>query len=523
MKLTERLKYINISTRISVLVAIIIIFTMGFFAIISLNKQERDYTEITVNNSNQLCQTIEKILRFSMLDNRRDEIAKALNEIAGKNDIRTVRILNRNGLIKFSTLKSEVNSHISADGQICSNCHYQNQNNSRDKYRIKKNEHVFNDEENKVVFNCVPIYNAPGCSGKVCHLTNEKSLTEASINHTNNFQIYQAHDSTETILGLIQTEISTEKALSNLQQTRLQLILITILIALLASVVSYFSIKSLLGNPVKELVKGTRRVAEGNLREAIPPGKAELGELSNAFNLMQKQILATQAQLIESEKLASIGKLADEIAYQINNPLTGIIIYIENLIENLNSENKNYEDYQVIRREALRIREIIRNILFYTRRGKPVFKPVNIKELISHSVSVVEKFANFQNIKLIKNISAAVPEISADAGLLEQVFLNLLIISSESIPKGGIITISISSPSAANEIEINFSNTNQVIPENIIAKIFKQESFRSLDNFEGTAISLAVCKNIVELHNGNFSVSSESGTGTTFRIKLLVR
>jgi C4-dicarboxylate-specific signal transduction histidine kinase len=98
-----------------------------------------------------------------------------------------------------------------------------------------------------------------------------------------------------------------------------------------------------------------------------------LGLLADSFNRMQKQLLYTQTQLIESEKLASVGKLADEIANEINNPLTGIIIYSEYLIEGLSDEIfKN--DSEIIRREALKIRRVLE--IFYL---LPGVKNLNLK------------------------------------------------------------------------------------------------------------------------------------------------
>ena len=490
---------------------------MGVFSTLSLIKQEDDSINIITNNSNQLCETIQKILRFSMLENRRDEITKALKDIVGKDGIRTVRILNHEGLIEFSSKQSDINQKISQSNPRCTGCHV-----NKDNMLVSSTKNFVNyriDKQKNLVYNFLPIYNAHSCYTGACHFSGETS-SSIDLKPTNGLQTFHYHDSSQTVLGFIETEVSTEKIASNLGQTRSQLILITIVIALLASVLTYFSIRTLVGKPVKNLVEGTRRVAKGNLKEEIPPGKAELGELSNSFNQMQKQLLTTQSQLIESEKLASIGKLADEIAYEISNPLTGIIIFSENLSKDLGEDKA--KDCEVILSEALRIREIVRNILTITQRELPEFKETNVNEVINHSISIVNKLSNFQNIQIVNRLQKLIPNITADPGLLEQVFLNLLLISSESVLNGGIVTISTNYIEDRDELDVTFSDTGKGIPEQILQRLSASNSTSGLGSTEKTSISLAVCKNIVEMHKGKFTIESKIDSGTTINIKLPV-
>lgn|GEM_PF-3412262 len=512
MSLPDQLKHINISTRISILLGLVILLTMGVFSTLSLLKQKDDSIDIITNNSKQLCETIEKILRFSMLENRRDEITKALKDIVGKDGIRTVRILNHEGLIKFSSKKSDINQQISQSNPRCTGCHINKDNMLESSAKNFVNYRI--DNQKNLVYNFLPIYNERSCYTEACHPTGKQSFSATEL------QSYNYHDSLQTVLGFIETEVSTEKIASNLVQTRTQLIIITIIMALMASVLTYFSIRTLVGKPVRNLVEGTRRVAKGNLKEEIPPGKAELGELSNSFNLMQKQLLTTQSQLIESEKLASIGKLADEIAYEISNPLTGIIIFSENLIKD--SDEERIKDCEVIHNEALRIREIVRNILTITQRELPEFKETNVSEVINHSISIVNKLSNFQNIQIVNRSQKSLPNIPADPGLLEQVFLNLLLISSESMLSGGIINVSTDYVKDSSELDITFSDTGKGVPEQIIQRLSDSNNTSGLGSTERTGISLAVCKNIIEMHKGKFTIESKIDSGTTINIKLPV-
>jgi two-component system, NtrC family, sensor kinase len=517
MNIFEKLKYISISTRISLLIGIIILIAMGLFSTFSLIEQKKDAISTISNNTEQLSQTIEKILRFSMMKNRRDEISLAINSITGTEEIKSARILNHEGVIIYTSNKSELNKDISRNNPLCSSCH-EGKKHEPETADIKNFNHYRINEQKEMIDYSLPIFNEPGCSNEACHAVNDSEINAPTKEPGKDTQAMPVHNPSQAILGFIEIEVSIENVISNLKETRLQLILLTLIFAIMASVIAYFSIRHIVGKPVRNLVEGTQRVAQGDFKHAIPPGKAELGTLAESFNKMQSQLLRTQTQLIESEKLASVGKLANEIANEINNPLTGIIIYSESLLNN-SDKDEFKDDYEIIRQEALKIRESIRNILSLTREDKPDFKLIDIGPVIMQAVSVVKKFSNFRNIKIITGIQEDLPEIPADAALLEQVFLNLLLISSETMLTGGILDISASLNEEKNEIDVNFHDTGKGIPEDTLRNIADEES--SPKNFEKTGISLIVCKEIIRMHRGKLKIDSNE-SGNTIKIVFMV-
>ncbi len=485
---------------------------MGLFSIFSLVKQKEDAISTISNNTEQLSRTIEKILRFSMLKNRRGEISLAVNSIAETEEIKSARILNHHGLIIYSSKPSELNKDISQNNNLCRSCH--DDLNDRSNPDIKNFNQYRINEQSKIIDYSLPIYNEPDCSN-ACHPAENLNETDAIRSEKKNIRT-SVHDPSEVILGFIEIEVSMDRVINGLKKTQILLISLTIFFAFLASVIAYFSIKYVIGKPVSNLVEGTKRVAQGDFKHSIPPGKAELGILADSFNKMQQQLLRTQSQLIESEKLASIGKMANEIANEINNPLTGIIIYSEGLLSE--SENESFrEDYSIIKQEALRIRESIRNILSFTRYEKPDFKFIDINPVLRQAISVVKRFSNFRNIKIIPSIENEFPEISADGNLLEQVFLNLLLISSESMLTGGILNISASFIEDKNEIAIIFHDTGKAISETTLRNLIDESS--DMKNFERTDISLVVCKDIIKMHRGDLKIeAAESGNTITITL-----
>ena len=519
MKLPDKIKYLSISTRISILLGVIILLAMGLFSTFSLIKQKEDSISSISNNTGQLSRTIEKILRVSMLKNRREDISLAVNNIIGSEGIKSIRILNHQGTIKFSSRKSEINENVSQKSTLCTSCH------STDNHKKIKDIQNFNhyriDNKNNLIYYALPISNASSCYNGVCHETDRQPEPHINKSQNNDLSAFSVHQASQRFLGFIEIEVSIQRVISDLQKTRNQLLVLTILFALIASAVTYFSIRHFIGKPVENLVEGTLRVAKGDFKNEIPPGKAELGLLSESFNNMQKQLLITQNQLIESEKLASVGKLADEIANEINNPLTGIIVFSESLIESSGKDNDKGNDLETIHSEALKIRESIRNILSLTRQEKPDFNTIRIDNVIKHAISVVEKFSNFQNIKIITSIAKGIPAISADLNLLEQVFLDLLLIFSELMPSGGILNISASYIDDKKDAEIVFTNTGKTISQDIIQKVFSPVNTYDRGNFVKTEISLTVCKDIIEMHKGKIIVNP-NGHGNSIIIRLPV-
>ena len=550
-KMQRKLKYLSISTRVSILIGIIILIAMGALSTLSLMKQKEDAINSICNNTGQLSRTIEKILRVSMLKNQRDEISLAVNNIVDKENIKSIRIINHKGEIKFSSVKSEIDKNISQNDELCFSCHSQVHSLSRSSISGIKNFNQYRiDNKKLLIYNALPIYNAHECYTEACHSVNNSSKDSGKLsilnsgekeqgtsgsaisinpNHpgTSGAAYFFAHDSSQTILGFIEIEVPIKKVVSGIENTRMRLILLTILFALVASLIVYFSIQYLIGKPVNNLVGGTIRVAQGDFKHAIPPGRAELGILSESFNKMQKQLVLTQSQLVESEKLASIGKLADEVANEIKNPLTGILIFTESLLSEMQTGFKNDDqnissckkDLELIRQQALKIRESIKNILSLTKRKPPVFSTTDLSKIILKAVSVVEKFSNFRNIKIINTVQKPLSDVRADSGLMEQVFLNLLLLSSDSMPSGGIINIS--AGISNNFLRIIFSGTGSGNRSDILKKLNVSSLSADLSESEKEGISIAVCRNIIQMHKGKLEINSE-GISISITIELPV-
>lgn len=506
----NRIKYLSTSTGISILVGLIIVVAMTLFSVVSLTRQEQNAIQSVSRCTLLLSQTTEKILRLSMLRNRRDEITRAINDIVGEQGITSVRILNHSGIIKFSSDQSEINKHISRTDELCSNCHYKQEQKSF--FHAGTTYSSFFHRDSNLIYTSLPIYNSPTCYNADCHQSGNKEISvkrgliiEENISKP-------VHDSSQTILGFIEMKVSAAKIMTDLDRTRSELITLTIVVALIASAIAYVSISLLVGRPVKKMVEGMHKVAEGDLDHELSPGKGELGFLAESFNSMLKQLSSAQSRLIESAKLASIGKLANEIANEINNPLTGIIIYAENLIEHSHNEEEK-RDLELILNQAMRIRENIRNIFSGNIDKKPKFVSLDVIAVIRHVVSVLGNLSNFKNIQTKVSVYNDIPDVFADPEMIEQAIFALFLAFSEDMPGGGLLDINARYIEKENKIEIKFVDTGNAVPEKEWLVLTEGRGKSQMTGTSKIGLTLFVFRQIIELHRGTIAFYQEKEEG----------
>jgi two-component system, NtrC family, sensor kinase len=223
-----------------------------------------------------------------------------------------------------------------------------------------------------------------------------------------------------------------------------------------------------------------------------------------------------QEQLVQSEKLAALGKLAAGVAHEINNPLTGILAYAEDLYEEYPDQKFLTDDLKVIIRETLRCRDIVRNLLDFARQDKPNFELKNPNGVIQNCLALITRLPQFKDITIEKRISGEVPEISIDPHQLQQVLLNMMINAADAMKfRGRIIIASIIDPKKRS-CEISITDSGPGIPENLIDKIF--EPFFSTKSTNG--LGLAVSWGIIERHRGTIEIDTADSGGAIFRIFL---
>lgn len=268
------------------------------------------------------------------------------------------------------------------------------------------------------------------------------------------------------------------------------------------------------------LLKGISRQA------ALALHNAELYEIQANYAVHLEDMVAqrteelkeTQHMLLRSEKLASIGHLAANIAHEINNPLQPIQLNLEFLMEEAQSGGTvDHEIITMTQNSVERISRIVRQLLEFTKSGNDQsFTAVDIAQTLESVIKLNERTFLRDDIEIVTEIAPALKTM-ANKDQLEQVFMNLMINAKAAIDKHGRMIVR--AWQEANKIRIQFEDTGSGIPEDLIDKIF--DPFVSTKP-EGTGLGLFVTYGIIESHQGEIDVKSKVGNGTTFTITLPV-
>jgi two-component system NtrC family sensor kinase len=234
---------------------------------------------------------------------------------------------------------------------------------------------------------------------------------------------------------------------------------------------------------------------------------------------MEKKLQETHLQLVSSEKMASLGKLAAGIAHEINNPLGGILIYSSLIMEDVPDDDPRRQDLARIVQEASRCKEIVKSLLEFARQTEPKMEPTDINRAITDGLFFLENQALFHNIRIVKKLDPFLPFIRGNASQLKQVLINIIVNAAEAMHGNGTLTITSYLSSDRKTVFLEFTDTGEGISEKNLTRIF-DPFFTTKDVGKGTGLGLSTSYGIIESHGGKISVKSKVGEGTTFTIEL---
>ena len=300
--------------------------------------------------------------------------------------------------------------------------------------------------------------------------------------------------------------------------------IIALSITALASLIFVFFYTKMTMRPIEDIVKLSKKITGGDLsaRCSINPS-GEMGILCRTIDQMaesmeqhEKEIQENaQRQIIQSEKLSSVGRLAAGIAHDLNNPLTGVLTFAHFLKEKRVNDEKDTEDINVIIRETTKMREIIRGLLDFARQSPSNKELTNINEIIQGLLKLIKGQKEFRNVQIIESYDEKLPELLADKNQLQQVFLNLLLNAGESITGKGVITIETST--TGQTLQVAISDSGCGIKDKDMDKIF-DPFFTTKPVDKGPGLGLSVSYSIIEQHCGLIQCESKVDEGTTFNI-----
>ena len=243
----------------------------------------------------------------------------------------------------------------------------------------------------------------------------------------------------------------------------------------------------------------------------------EIGSVGVFTDLREKREL--ERQLLRTEKLSSLGKLAAGIAHEINQPLTGVLTFAHLLLKKFKDDEATRPDLEVIVRETTRIKKIVQGILDFGRETPVRKTPQRIEKILDNTLEIIIHQERFFGVNLIKQYGADIPPLMVDGSRLEQVFLNIILNAVEAMNGSGRLTVQ--TRRVFDWIEVDLTDTGSGISGEIQDKIF-DPFFTTKDSTEGLGmgLGLAISYGIIKNHNGDLRVSSSPGRGTTFTIRL---
>jgi two-component system NtrC family sensor kinase len=234
---------------------------------------------------------------------------------------------------------------------------------------------------------------------------------------------------------------------------------------------------------------------------------------------MKEALEKTQIQLLQSEKMASLGKLAAGVAHQLNNPLGGITLFTKLVMEEYEIEDKAREDLQRILKDAERCRDTVKELLEFARQTRQEMRPHDVNQALSRTLFLLENQAIFQNIEIEKDLAPALPPVPADIQQLNHMFMNIILNAVEAMEGRGSLRLRTALSRERNQVIIEISDTGPGIPEDVVPRIF-EPFFTTKEEGKGTGLGLSLVYGIVEDHGGHITAESKVGEGTTFIIEL---
>jgi len=246
-----------------------------------------------------------------------------------------------------------------------------------------------------------------------------------------------------------------------------------------------------------------------------------MAETEMCWPYVLHQLKTTQNELIQAEKLTSLGQLAASIAHEVNNPLSGVLVYTQLLSKKISSDKFSKETslnyLSKMESELTRSTRLIRGLLDFARQSPPSLRSVSINDVVDKALELASNSAELQNIEVTKEFGPSLPNIMADFDQLQQVCTNLILNAVQAMPKGG--KLSLRTAIADSLVRIEVQDTGCGISEENMRKLFTP-FFTTKVKGKGVGLGLAVAHGIIQRHHGRIEVQSKEGVGTTFTIYL---
>ena len=514
---------LSLIIKLALLTSLILVAFMTISAYVNLKDLRRLFLQEAASDTEKLSETIINTTNYQMLINDLPRVFSMIREVGTLEGIEHISLISTEGRVIFSTDESRIGKPVEKHEKAVSDFIPAGKSSSGNSGE-NMGSLIYDQRGRQIMGMTKAIHNDTSCHTAKCHF----------------------HPADLKVLGYLEVAVYLDKMQALLMDYRNRSISMTFILLILIWASITLCMLKLVYTPIKQLMNHARELGTGNLDARVRIASTdEMGYLALTMNEMTlklkkshdqleewgrtlerkvaertQELERMQAQLIRSEKLASLGELAAGIAHEINNPLTGILVY-SSLIKNdarLDPDLKN--DLDTVIQETERCATIVRGLLDFSRASVPQKTWLSVHDVLDASLALVKKQAQLRNITINLDYCPVVAPIFADPQQLEQVFVNIFLNASYAMADGGTLTIATTTDREGTGVVVKIIDSGCGIPEENLPKIF--DPFFTTKDSRGTGLGLSISYGIVESHGGTIEVESALGVGTTFIIHLPV-
>ncbi len=529
----------SIYGRVVIIITVSSFFLFLSFGIIFRSVNENYMKSVIRENGNNIGFLVQGALYRSMLENDRTSLQGTLDIINTMSGIDDVNMYDNKNNLAYSSISNDTVNHSDPD---CISCHkdFSTMFSATEKsYKIIgiDSECAMNHNNNNCRHLLIksPILNDKSCYTSACH----------------------AHSQNDQVLGSLIIKIPLAGLDAALEKSTTDYFFLAALLTFLLILFLIFFTRKKIKNPLNAIIKASLAVAKGDRSTRLdikPHQLSDMRMVSLAFNEMldnlqtatnelqnwsqqleykvqkkSEELGQAQNELINVERIASLGKLSLSVAHEINNPLSGILIYAKLVYKQLGNQDFDpakkesmLKHLKLIENETKRCGDIVKGLLDFSRKNQDGFEQKHLHEVLMETFELMSHPMKIANVNFLADFSAKPDLIYCSPNQIKQACIGILVNATEAVSENGEVLFRTMNPDESH-IQIEISDNGVGINEEDIPHIF-EPFFSTKENASGIGLGLAIVHGIIQNHKGRVEVKSDRGKGTTISITLpLVR
>ncbi|NOU48735.1 MAG: HAMP domain-containing protein [Bacteroidales bacterium] len=525
----------SIYGRVVLIITILSVILFVSFGVIFRSVYEQYLNTVIIQSGNNVGSLVEGALYQSMLENDKSTLQNTLDIIHTMPGIEEVNMYDTKDSLVYSSIPLDTVGTINPN---CTDCHDDMaemfpRNVKTYKIISAHSDCKMNESENgqrHLLIN-TPILNAKSCYTSKCH----------------------AHSAKEEVLGSLIIKVPLKELDAAVKKSSMEFYVLATITTILLVVFWIFFTTREIKRPLNALVNASIAVAKGDrsMRVDVKPNQLDdMTVVSGAFNNMldnlqtaqielenwsqqleykvqkkTEELGAAQNELIHIERLASLGKLSSSVAHEINNPLSGILIYAKLVHKQLGNPDLTEDKKELMKKhlkmievEAKRCGDIVKGLLDFSKKDQKDFEPKALHETLQETFDLMTHPIKIANIRFTKDFAAKLDLVYCSPNQIKQACIGILVNASEAVVDNGEILFRTSNPDD-DTIKIEIIDNGIGIDAGDIPHIF-EPFFSTKQETRGIGLGLSIAHGIIQSHKGKIQVKSEPGRGTTMSILL---